>query len=35
MHQNILVFLKGDAKKAVADLGDIKIAFGDLNENEG
>ena len=29
MHQNILVFLKGDAKKAVKDLGDITIALGE------
>ncbi len=29
MHQNILVFLKGDAKKAVKDLGDITITLGE------
>ena len=29
MHQNILVFLKGDAKKAVKDLGEITIALGE------
>lgn len=27
MHQNILIFLKGDAKKASIDLGDIQIDF--------
>ncbi len=31
-HQNVLVFLKGDAKKAVAALGDVE--FGDLVEAE-
>jgi len=28
MHQNILVFVKGDAAKAAKELGDIKLAFG-------
>jgi DNA modification methylase len=36
-HQNILVFLKGDAKKAVYDLGDIQIDFkyDEEENNEG
>lgn len=28
MHQNVLVFLKGDAKKAVESLGEIALDFG-------
>lgn len=35
MHQNVLVFLKGDAKEAVGDLGEISISFGDANEDDG
>lgn len=33
MHQNVLVFLKGDAKLAVADLGAIQMDFGGENED--
>lgn len=32
MHQNILVFLKGDAKQAVEDLGAISIDFNSDSE---
>lgn len=28
-HQNVLVFLKGDSKKAVKDLGKIEMEFPD------
>ena len=33
-HQNILVFLKGDAKKAVAKLDSSAIRDEDINETE-
>ena len=33
LHQNVLVFLKGDAKRAVEEIGDIEISFGDENGN--
>lgn len=33
LHQNVLVFLKGDAKKAVDAIGDIEISFGGENED--
>ena len=33
LHQNVLVFLKGDAKKAVEAIGDIEISFGGENED--
>ena len=33
-HQNILVFLKGDAKKAVEYLGDVEIAEYEEVEEE-
>ena len=32
-HQNILVFVKGDPKKAVADMGDISSSIVIENEN--
>jgi len=33
IHQNVLVFLKGDAKAAVADLGEVQIDFRDEDAN--
>ncbi len=35
MHQNILVFLKGDAKKATKALGKISLDFGDEDADNG
>lgn len=34
-HQNVLVFVKGDGKKAAKRLGDVELFFGDLEAPEG
>ena len=34
IHQNVLVFCKGDPKKAVEDLGDVQIAEINIEESE-
>lgn len=35
MHQNVLVFLKGSAKKAAMELGEISLDFGAQDEDNG